>query len=72
MNLNNEPEKIKHIAKETTQTKFSSSYVPINTHAAVSQLSNLGRHLVSARNYRYFRHRAFASWGKAMAMEWIS
>ncbi|MAM71674.1 MAG: IS6 family transposase [Gammaproteobacteria bacterium] len=37
----------------------------LNTHAAVYNLFNLGRHLVSAENYRYFRHRAFASWEKA-------
>ncbi|MDG2090716.1 MAG: IS6 family transposase, partial [Gammaproteobacteria bacterium] len=34
----------------------------LNTHAAVYNLFNLGRHLVSAENYRYFRLRAFASW----------
>ena len=37
----------------------------LNTHAAVYNLFNLGRHLVSAENYRYFRHRAFAFWEKA-------
>ena len=30
-------------------------------HAAVYNLSNLGRHLVSAENYRYFKLHAFAS-----------
>ena len=40
----------------------------LNTHAAVYNLFNLGRHLVSAKNYRYFRHRAFASWKNAVAM----
>jgi putative transposase len=39
----------------------------LNTHAAVYNLFNLGRHLVSAENYRYFRHRAFASWENAVA-----
>ena len=29
---------------------------------------NLGRHLVSAENYRFFRLRAFASWEKATAL----
>jgi len=38
----------------------------LNTHAAVYNLFNLGRHLVSVKNYRYFRLRAFASWGKAV------
>jgi hypothetical protein len=39
-------------------------------HAAVYNWFNLGRHLVSAENYRYFRLRAFASWQKAAAI-WI-
>jgi len=38
----------------------------LNTHAAVYNLFNLGRHLVSAKNYRYFRLRAFVSWEKAV------
>jgi putative transposase len=40
----------------------------LNAHAAVYNLFNLGRHLVSAETYRYFRQRAFASWGKAVAI----
>ncbi len=36
-------------------------------HAAVYNLFNLGRHLVSAKNYRFFRLRAFASWNCAAA-----
>ncbi|MFT6092524.1 MAG: putative transposase [Pseudohongiellaceae bacterium] len=40
----------------------------LSTHAAVYNLFNLGRHLVSAENYRYFRLRAFASWEKAVAL----
>ena len=39
----------------------------LNAHAAVYNLFNLGRHLVSAENYRYFRRRAFASWDKVVA-----
>jgi len=31
-------------------------------HAAVYNLFNLGRHLVSAKHYLFFRLRAFASW----------
>ena len=34
----------------------------LTVHAAVYNLFNLGRHLVSAKNYRVFRSRAFASW----------
>ncbi len=34
----------------------------LNVHAAVYNLFNLGRHLISDKNYRLFRLRAFASW----------
>ena len=37
----------------------------LNAHAAVYNLFNLGRHLVSAETYRYFRSRSFASWKSA-------
>jgi putative transposase len=40
----------------------------LNAHAAVYNLFNLGRHLISAENYRYFRRRAFVSWEKAAAL----
>ncbi len=39
----------------------------LTVHAAVHNLFNLGRHLVSAKNYRFFRLRAFASWNYATA-----
>jgi putative transposase len=37
----------------------------LNTHAVVYNLFNLGRHLISAETYRYFRLRSFASWNNA-------
>jgi putative transposase len=40
----------------------------LSAHAAVYNLFNLGRHLVSAGTYRYFRLHAYASWEKAVAM----
>jgi len=36
----------------------------LDVHAAVYNLFNLGRHLVSACNYRNLRQGAFASWNK--------
>ncbi len=39
----------------------------LSVHATVYNLFNLGRHLVSAKNYRFFRIRAFASWNDAVA-----
>jgi len=40
----------------------------LDTHAAVYNLFNLGRHLVSAKTYKIFRLRAFVSWEKAVAI----
>ena len=40
----------------------------LNIHAAVYNLFNLGRHLVSAKHYRIFRDSAFASWKCAAAL----
>ena len=37
----------------------------LSAHAAVYNLFNLGRHLISVENYRYFRLRAFMSWRNA-------
>jgi putative transposase len=39
----------------------------LGAHAAVSNLFNLGRHLVRAQHYRDLRVSAFAEWGRAMA-----
>jgi putative transposase len=39
----------------------------LGAHAAVSNLFNLGRHLVSAEHYRNLRVSAFADWSKAVA-----
>jgi putative transposase len=40
----------------------------LSAHAAVYNLFNLGRHLISAEHYRLFRQRAFASWENATAI----
>lgn len=40
----------------------------VGVHAAVSNLFNLGRHLVAAGHYRALRQNAFASWDKAVAI----
>jgi putative transposase len=38
------------------------------THAAIYNLFNLGPHWVSAKNHRYRRLCAFATWEKAVAI----
>ena len=40
----------------------------LNVHTSVYNLFNLGRHLVTANNYRNFRLQAFASWEEAVAI----
>ena len=40
----------------------------LNVHTAIYNLFNLGRHLVSAKTYRFFRMRAFASWKNAVGI----
>ncbi len=39
----------------------------VTAHAAVSNLFNLGRHLVRAAHYRDLRASAFEEWGRASA-----
>jgi putative transposase len=39
----------------------------VSAHAAVSNLFNLGRHLVRAENYRNLRMSAFGEWSRAVA-----
>ncbi len=40
----------------------------LRVHATVYNLFNLGRHVVSAKNYRFFRLRAFVSWNHGAAL----
>lgn len=65
--LSHEPTRV----RERGMRKFKSMQQAqrfLSAHAAVYNLFNLGRHLVSAENYRYFRLRAFATWEKVVAM----
>ncbi|MDE0929444.1 MAG: hypothetical protein OSA77_02060 [Halioglobus sp.] len=39
----------------------------LGTHAAVSNLFNIGRHLVGAEHYRDLRGSAFAEWNRVVA-----
>jgi putative transposase len=59
--LSHEPTRV----RERGMRKFKSMEQAqrfLNAHAAVYNLFNFGRHLVSAENYRYFRPHAFATW----------
>ena len=51
--------------RERGMRRFKSTHQAqrfLSTHATVYNLFNLGRHLISAKHYRFFRQRAFASW----------
>jgi putative transposase len=39
----------------------------VTAHAAISNLFNLGRHLVRAQHYRVLRMSAFREWSRAVA-----
>ena len=57
-------------ARERGMRKFKSVEQArrfLGAHAAVSNLFNLGRHLVRAEHYRDLRMSAFAEWGRAVA-----
>ena len=65
--LSHEPTRV----RERGMRKFKSMHQAqrfLGAHASVYNLFNLGRHLVSAENYRYFRTRSFATWEKAVAV----
>ena len=57
--------------RERGMRRFKSAYQAqsfLSTHAAIYNLFNLGRHLISANHYQFFRQRAFASWKNAAAL----
>ena len=56
--------------REQVMRKFKSAGQArqfVGAHATVSNLFNLGRHLVSAEQYRNLRISAFADWDRAVA-----
>ena len=56
--------------RERGMRRFKSAHQAqrfLSAHAAVYNLFNLGRHLISAKYYRLFRQRAFVSWEYATA-----
>jgi len=51
--------------RERGMRRFKSTHQAqrfLSTHATVYNLFNLGRHLIAAKQYRFSRQRAFASW----------
>ncbi|MFT6056889.1 MAG: putative transposase [Pseudohongiellaceae bacterium] len=65
--LSHEPTRV----RERGMRKFKSMHQVqrfLGAHAAGYNFFNLGRHLVSAENYRYFRLLGFATWESAVAV----
>jgi putative transposase len=62
---------IEDLLAERGMRRFKTMYQAqrlASVHAAVSNLFNLGRHLVAAGHYRSLRQGAFASWDRAVAI----
>ncbi len=63
--LSHQPTRVRErVMRRFKSTQQAQRFLSI--HAAVYNLFNLGRHLSSARNYRIFRMRPFASWKYAV------
>jgi putative transposase len=41
----------------------------LSCHGVVNNMFRLGRHLISAKNYRFFRERAFNEWSQASCIQ---
>ena len=66
--LSHEPTRVRDRGMRKVKSIYQAQRF-LGAHAAVYNLFNLGRHLVSSENYRYFRLRAFASWEKSVAIQ---
>jgi putative transposase len=58
--------------QERQMSKFKSQGQPqrfLFCHGVVNNLFRLGRHLMSAKNYRFFRERAFNEWSQASSIQ---
>ncbi len=64
--LSHQPTRVRErVMRRFKSTRQAQRFLTV--HAAVYNLFNLGRHLVSAKTYRFFRLRAFASWNYVVA-----
>jgi putative transposase len=56
--------------RERSMRKFKSArqaQLFLTAHAAISNVFNLGRHLIRAETFRHLREGAFAEWRRAVA-----
>jgi putative transposase len=65
--LSHQPTRVRERGMRRFKSPFQAQRF-VDVHAAVSNLFNLGRHLVGAAHYRASRRSAFASWDRAVAI----
>ena len=65
--LSHQPTRVRERGMRRFKSKHQAQRF-LAVHASVYNLFNLGRHMVSAGNYRLLRARAFASWKCAAAL----
>lgn len=65
--LSHQPTRVRERGMRRFKSMFQAHRF-VRVHAAVSNLFNLGRHLVAAGHYRALRRSAFASWDEAVAI----
>ena len=65
--LSHQPTRVRERGMRRFKSMFQAQRF-VHVHAAVSNLFNLGRHLVAADHYRTLRQGAFASWDRAVAI----
>ena len=59
--LSHQPTRVRERGMRRFKSVFHAQRL-LNVHAAIYNLFNLGRHLISAKIYQLLRMRAFASW----------
>jgi putative transposase len=65
--LSHQPTRVRERGMRRFKSMFQAQRF-VSVHATVSNLFNLGRHLVAAGHYRALRQGAFASWDRAVAL----
>jgi putative transposase len=65
--LSHQPTRVRERGMRRFKSMFQAQRF-VSVHATVSNLFNLGRHLIAAAHYRMLRHDAFASWDRAVAI----
>jgi len=65
--LSHQPTRVRERVMRRFKSMFQAQRF-VSVHAAISNLFNLGRHLIAAAHYRTLRQGAFVSWDKVVAI----